>query len=138
MSELVRFGVSLPDELLLRFDRLIQRKGYTNRSEALRDLIRDNLVEQEWEDGAEVVGVIMLVFNHHSRELQNSITDIQHSHLSTIITTQHVHLDHHNCLEAIILKGRSEKIRKLSDRLKAQRGVKHCSLNMSTTGKRIA
>ncbi|HDL65089.1 MAG TPA: nickel-responsive transcriptional regulator NikR [Proteobacteria bacterium] len=138
MSGLVRFGVSLPDELLVRFDSLIQRKGYTNRSEALRDLIRDNMVEQEWEDGAEVVGVVMLVFNHHSRELQNSITDIQHSHLGTIISTQHVHLDHHNCLEAIILKGRSEKIRRLADLLKALRGVKHCSLNMSTTGKKIA
>jgi CopG family transcriptional regulator, nickel-responsive regulator len=138
MSELVRFGVSLPGELLDRFDSGIHRKGYTSRSEALRDLIRDDLVEREWEKGEAVVGVIMLVFDHHSRELQNSITDLQHNHLTAIISSQHVHLDHHNCLEVIILKGRADRIRKLADLLKAQRGVKHCSLNMSTTGKKIA
>ena len=138
MSDLVRFGVSLPAELLDRFDRVIHRKGYTNRSEALRDLIRENLVEQEWEEGAEVVGAIMMVFDHHIRKLQNSITDIQHSHINIIIATQHVHLDHHNCLEVTILKGRSERITRLAELLKAQRGVRHCSLSMSTTGSRIA
>ena len=138
MSELVRFGVSLPGELLDRFDSEIHRKGYTSRSEALRDLIRADLVEREWEKAAEVVGVIMLVFDHHSRELHNSITDLQHNHLTAIISSQHVHLDHHNCLEVIILKGRADRIQKLADLLKAQRGVKHCSLNMSTTGKKIA
>lgn len=138
MSELVRFGVSLPRELLDRFDSGLRRKGYTSRSEALRDLIRDDLVEREWEKGEAVVGVIMLVFDHHSRELQNSITNLQHNHLTAIISSQHVHLDHHNCLEVIILKGRADQIRKLADLLKAQRGIKHCSLNMSTTGKRIA
>ena len=137
MSELIRFGVSLPKKLLDQFDRVIGKKGYTNRSEALRDLIREDLVEREWEEGAEVVGVIMLVFDHHSRELQNSITDIQHRHLAEIISSQHVHLDHQNCLEVIILKGRAGQVQKLSDLLKAQRGVKHCSLNMSTTGSRI-
>lgn len=137
MSELVRFGVSLPGELLDQFDKLIQCKGYTSRSEALRDLIRDYLVEREWEEGSEVVGVIMVVFNHHSRDLQNSITDLQHQHLASIISSQHVHLDHHNCLEVIILKGAADEIRKLADLLKAQRGIKHCSFNMSTTGRKI-
>lgn len=137
MSELVRFGVSLPKELLDRFDDVIHRKGYASRSEALRDLIRDDLVEREWEEGVEVVAVIMLVFDHHSRDLQNSITELQHRHLTAIISSQHVHLDHRNCLEVIILKGRVDQIQKLADLLKAQRRIKHCSLNMSTTGRRI-
>jgi len=138
MSELVRFGVSLSRELLGRFDSVIHRKGYASRSEALRDLIRNDLVEREWQEGMEVVAVIMLVFDHHSRDLQNSITDLQHSHLSEIISSQHVHLDHYNCLEVIILKGLADQIQKLADMLKSQRGIKHCSLNMSTTGERIA
>jgi len=137
MSELVRFGVSLPRELLGKFDSVIHRKGYSSRSEALRDLIRDNLVEREWQEGMEVVAVIMLVFDHHGRDLQNTITELQHSHLGAIISSQHVHLDHHNCLEVIILKGLADQIQKLADMLKAQRGIKHCSLNMSTTGQKI-
>ena len=137
MSKLVRFGVSLPGELLDKFDSVIHSKGYASRSEALRDLIREDLVEREWQEGMEVVAVIMLVFDHHSRDLQNSITDLQHSHLDEIISSQHVHLDHHNCLEVIILKGLADQIQKLADMLKAQRGIKHCSLNMSTTGKRL-
>jgi CopG family transcriptional regulator, nickel-responsive regulator len=137
MSEMVRFGVSLPRELLGKFDSVIHRKGYASRSEALRDLIRGYLVEREWQEGMEVVAVIMLVFDHHSRDLQNSITELQHSHLGAIISSQHVHLDHHNCLEVIILKGFADQIQKLADMLKAQRGIKHCSLNMSTTGQKI-
>ncbi|MFH1039260.1 MAG: nickel-responsive transcriptional regulator NikR [PVC group bacterium] len=138
MGELIRFGVSLDHKLLERFDAAIRKRGYTNRSEALRDLIRADLVVKEWEEGEEVVGVIMIVFNHHLRELQNTVTDIQHRHLSAIISTQHVHLDHDNCLEIVVLKGRAGRLRSLADRLKAQRGIKHCSLSMSTTGSGIS
>ncbi|MDP8214845.1 MAG: nickel-responsive transcriptional regulator NikR [Candidatus Euphemobacter frigidus] len=138
MGNLVRFGVSLEKKLLDQFDASIRRKGYTNRSEALRDLVRADLVVREWDKGEDVVGVIMLVFDHHHRELQNKITDLQHRHLSAIISTQHVHLDYNNCLEVIILKGKAGQVRRLADLLQAQRGIKHCSLNMSTTGRSIA
>ena len=138
MGKLVRFGVSLEKKLLDQFDASIRRKGYTNRSEALRDLVRADLVAGEWDKGEDVVGVIMLVFDHHHRELQNKITDLQHRHLSAIISTQHVHLDHNNCLEVIVLKGKADKVRRLTGLLQAQRGIKHCSLSMSTTGRSIA
>ena len=138
MGNLVRFGVSLEKKLLDQFDASIRRKGYTNRSEALRDLVRADLVVREWDKGEDVVGVIMLVFDHHHRELQNKITDLQHRHLSAIISTQHVHLDYNNCLEVIILKGKAGQVRRLADLLQAQRGIKYCSLNMSTTGRSIA
>ncbi len=138
MSELIRFGVSLDKKLLDRFDNAIRERGYTNRSEALRDLIRADLVVKEWEAGEEVVGVIMMVFDHHLRELQNTVTDIQHRHLAAIISTQHVHLDHDNCLEIVILKGPAGEVQSLADLLKAQRGIKHCSLSMSTTGSGIS
>lgn len=138
MGKLVRFGVSLEKKLLDQFDASIRRKGYTNRSEALRDLVRADLVAGEWDKGEDVVGVIMLVFDHHHRELQNKITDLQHRHLSAIISTQHVHLDHNNCLEVIVLKGKADQVRRLADLLQAQRGIKHCSLSMSTTGRSIA
>ena len=137
MGNLVRFGVSLEKKLLDQFDASIRRKGYTNRSEALRDLVRADLVVREWDKGEDVVGVIMLVFDHHHRELQNKITDLQHRHLSAIISTQHVHLDYNNCLEVIILKGKAGQVRRLADLLQAQRGIKHCSLVTTTTGKEI-
>lgn len=137
-GELVRFGVSLDGGLLKRFDRLIRRKGYPSRSEAIRDLIRADLVAREWEEGREVVGVIMLVFDHHQRELQARITDLEHRCYSRIIASQHIHLDRHNCLEVVIVRGRPGDARELADHLKAQRGIKHCSLSMSTTAKEIA
>ena len=137
MGKLVRFGVSLEKKLLDQFDVSIRQKGYTNRSEALRDLIRADLVVGEWDKGEEVVGVIMLVFDHHHRELQNKITDLQHRHLSAIISTQHVHLDHNNCLEVIVLKGKAGQVRRLAGLLQAQRGIKHWSLSTSTTGRGI-
>jgi len=138
MSKLVRFGVSLEDGLLKKFDSLIRQKGYTNRSEAIRDLIRNELVDQQWRTGEEVVGVVMIVYNHHQRQLQPKITDLQHDYGSRIISSQHIHLDHHNCLEVVIARGKAGLIRELAGRLKAIRGIKHCSLNMSTTAKGIA
>ncbi len=137
MDELVRFGVSLEKSLLGRFDAAIQRTGYKSRSEAIRDLIRSELVERQWKESKEVAGVIMLVYDHHGRRLQEAITDIQHRHLKEIVSTQHVHLDHDNCLEVVIVRGRPGVLERLAGRLKSLRGVKHCSLNMSTTGSGI-
>jgi len=137
MSGLIRFGISLDKELSEKFDELIRRKAYTNRSEAIRDLIRQDLVEQEWLHGNEVAGAITLIYNHHKRELLNKITDIQHDFQKAIISAQHIHLDHHNCLEIIAVKGNPTEIEKLASALKAVKGVKHSTLSMSTTGKAL-
>jgi CopG family nickel-responsive transcriptional regulator len=137
MSGLIRFGISLDKELSERFDELIRRKAYTNRSEAIRDLIRQDLVEQEWLHGGEVAGAITLIYNHHKRELLNKITDIQHDFQNSIISAQHIHLDHHNCLEIIAVKGNPVEVQKLASMLKAVKGVKHSTLSMSTTGKAL-
>lgn len=138
MPKLVRFGVSLDDELLKKFDRYIKEKNYSNRSEAFRDLIRQELVKKEWDSDTEIAGAITLIYDHHHRELLNRITDLQHDHQKVIISTQHVHLDHANCLEIIAVRGRAEEVRKLAEMLKAFKGIKHGTLSMSSTGKHIA
>ena len=135
MANLFRFGISLEKKLLDEFDILIKRKNYSNRSEAFRDLIRQELVKVEWAEGSEVVGAITLVYDHHKRELVNKLTDIQHDFQGTIISTQHIHLDHDNCLELIAVKGAPTEISKLADTLKSVKGVKHGTLSMSSTGK---
>ncbi len=135
MAELVRFGVSLDKKLLEWFDRLIHSQNYSNRSEAIRDLIRENLVKEEWIKGEEVAGVITLVYNHHQREVVNILTDIQHDFHHLIISTQHIHLDHDNCLEVVVVKGKPKEVEKLAYQMKSTRGVKYSTLNMATTGK---
>ncbi len=138
MSGITRFGVSIDSQLSKKFDSLIGRKGYATRSEAIRDMIRDTLVEQEWESGKdETVGTITIVYNHHTRELEHALTDMQHRSFHHIISTLHVHLDAHNCLEVLVVKGRSQEIRKIADRLIGTRGVKHGKLTMTTTGKEL-
>jgi len=137
MSEIVRFGVSLEKELLEKFDRLIKEKKYPNRSEAIRDLIRENLVKREWVEGKEVAGAITLVFDHHKRDLVNILTDIQHGFYQLIISSQHIHLDHDNCLEIIVVRGKPIDVRVLADKLKATKGVKYGSLSIATTGKEL-
>jgi len=138
MSEITRFGVSIDGQLIEKFDALIARKGYTTRSEAIRDMIRDSLVEQEWEtEERETVGTITLVYNHHTRELEHALTDMQHRSFHQIISALYVHLDAHNCLEVLVVKGRSSEIRKIADRLIGTRGVKHGKLTTTTTGKEI-
>lgn len=136
-SQLSRFGVSLERGLLVKFDRLIRRRNYTNRSEAFRDLIRQELIKEEWQQDREVAGAITLVYDHHQRELLNKLTAIQHDFQKSIISTQHIHLDHNNCLEVIIIKGYPKEAQKLADTLKSVRGVKHGSLSMSSTGEQI-
>ena len=137
MNSLVRFGVSLEKGLLDKFDRQIRQKNYPTRSKALSDLIRENIVRKEWVAGKKVAGTISLVFNHHRRELVKKLTNIQHDYHQMIISTQHIHLDHDNCLEVIIVKGKSKEIERLAQKLKATKGVIHTSLNMTTTGKEI-
>lgn len=134
---LVRFGVSLENELLVKFDRRIKDKSYTNRSEAIRDLIRQDLVEKEWKDGNNIAGAVTLIYDHHKRELVNKLMDIQHDFGGLIISSQHIHLDHDNCLEIIAVKGSPKEVQRLADNLSAVKGVKHGTLNMSSIGKNI-
>ena len=131
---LKRFSISLDDKLLAQFDDYIQPRGYSNRSEAVRDLIRKVLVNEEWEQDSEVVGVVTLVFNHHQPQLQEKITELQHAYHHQITSTTHVHMDHHNCLEVTIVKGRASQVRELAENLIALRGVKNGNLTMSSTG----
>jgi CopG family nickel-responsive transcriptional regulator len=124
--------------LLKKFDRLISRKGYENRSEALRDLIRESLVQEEWEEGKkETVGTIAIVYSHHTRELSRTLTDMQHRYYRSILSSLHIHLDEHNCLEVLVVRGKGEDIKKISDRLIGTKGVKHGRLSLTTTGKNL-
>lgn len=136
MKDLVRFGISINDSLLKRFDALIAEKGYVNRSEAIRDLIRNALVEEEWDkEDAETVGTVSLVYDHHTRDLSDKLTECQHSHHKEIISALHVHLDEHHCLEVVVIKGKAKNIKHLADELIGTKGVKHGKLMMTTTGK---
>ncbi|MGD0837528.1 MAG: nickel-responsive transcriptional regulator NikR [Polyangia bacterium] len=137
MSKIARFGVSMDDDLLVRFDRLCKRRKYQNRSEALRDLVRDALVRDEWEGDEEIVGTITLVYDHHTRELSDSLTQVQHDHFEAILANLHVHLDHDNCLEVIAVRGRASLVQQVADSLLAKRGVKHGRLSATTTGRRL-
>ncbi|MCX5858687.1 MAG: nickel-responsive transcriptional regulator NikR [Proteobacteria bacterium] len=138
MQKITRFGVSIDQKLLEHFDEKISSEGYLNRSEAIRDLIRESLVEKDWKLGdEEMIGVVSLVFSHAQRELTEALTEIQHHHYPSIISAVHIHLDHDHCLEVLILKGKGKKIRMITDELKILRGVKHCQLSISTTGKEL-
>ncbi|MBA7643360.1 Nickel-responsive regulator [subsurface metagenome] len=138
-ARLVRFGVSMDENLLQRFDTLISRKGYANRSEAMRDLIREHLVEEESrEKGREMIGTITMVYNHHTRGLSDSLTDLQHHFHNLVISTMHLHLDEDNCLEVLVVKGKVDKIKSIADKLISTRGVKHGKLTMTTTGKELS
>jgi CopG family nickel-responsive transcriptional regulator len=136
MGRIVRFGVSLAAELLAPFDELCARRGYSNRSEAIRDLIRNTLVEANWEQGSEeCAGTLSLVYDHHRSDLARKLTALQHDDHDIIVAALHVHLDHHNCLEVLILKGVPPRVRSLADRLCAMRGVKHGTFSITGTGK---
>lgn len=132
MSDLYRFGISLEKELIEAFDRHIKAQGYQSRSEALRDLIREELLRKTTAEGGTVAGAIVMTYDHHKRELVNRLIDIQHDFHDLIISTQHVHLDHENCLEVIAVKGNAPEIEKLSSALKVLVGVKHLSLSLSS------
>jgi CopG family nickel-responsive transcriptional regulator len=138
MGETIRFGISIDDKLLESFDRLIELKGYMNRSEAIRDLIRATLVELRWEGGEEeTVGTVTLVYNHHVRDLSDKLTEQQHTHHNQIISTLHIHLDAHNCLEVLVVRGKARDVKKIADELIGVKGVKHGKLVMTTTGEEL-
>ena len=139
MGSVERIGISIDSGLLERFDSFIARRGYTNRSEAVRDLIRDKLVEEEWAGGKkEAMGALTLVYNHASMELAQRLTEAQHKNHATIVSALHVHIDEHNCLEVLIRRGKGGEIKSLGDRLISTRGVKHGKLTLTTTGKGLA
>jgi CopG family nickel-responsive transcriptional regulator len=134
MSEIKRFGVSIEEKLLESFDRLIEQKRYMTRSEAIRDLIRASLVELQMENGdEEMIGTVTLVFNHHVRDLSDKLTEQQHAHSDKIISALHVHLDAHNCLEVLVVRGTSREVKQIADELIGVKGVKHGKLVMTST-----
>lgn len=133
MGELARIGVAIDEELLERFDTLNERRGYTNRSEAFRDLIRDALIQESTtDDQRAVVGTLTLVYDHHVRMLTDRLTEMQHDHHEEIVSTLHVHLDHHHCLEVLVLRGKAGSVRKIADKLVATKGVEHGRLTLTT------
>jgi CopG family nickel-responsive transcriptional regulator len=136
MSNLARIGVAIDEDLLEKFDALISRRGYENRSEAFRDLIRNELVEESWKSPEhEVVGSVTLVYDHHVRMLADKLMDLQHDHHESIVSTLHVHLDHDNCLEVLIVKGQAQRVHQIANTLISTKGVKHGRLTISSAGK---
>lgn len=134
-----RFSISMDAELVGQLDDLVQDKGYANRSQAVADMVRDHLVEHHAEVGAhEIAGTVTLVYDHHKPDLQAALTDVQHDHQELIIATLHVHLDHHNCLEVLALRGRADQVKQVANQLTAVKGVKHGKLTVTTTGKEFA
>jgi len=135
MSELSRIGVAIDSDLLEKFDKLIARRGYANRSEAFRDLIREELVEKAWESPeSRVVGTVTIVYDHHVRLLNEKLTDLQHEFYHYILSTLHVHLDPDNCLEVLVLRGKAADLKKIADTLITTKGVKHGRLTITTSG----
>jgi CopG family nickel-responsive transcriptional regulator len=137
LGKLIRFGVSMDKDLIGRFDQLIEEEGYINRSEAIRDLIRERLVEEEWEEDDEVCGGILLVYDHHKHHLSEKITEIQHHFYKLVISTQHIHMDHDNCMEIISIRGKAREIQNFFNKLRATTGIKQCDIIKATVGDRI-
>jgi CopG family nickel-responsive transcriptional regulator len=133
MAGVTRFGVSMENDLLRRFDRLIAKRNYVNRSGALRDLVRDKIVEAEAaDDDAEVFGTVTFIYDHHTRGLTERLTEIQHDHHTSIVSSMHVHIDHHHCLEVLVLKGRGADVRRLAENITGARGVVHGRLTVTS------
>jgi CopG family nickel-responsive transcriptional regulator len=137
MSNLARLSFSLEKPLLDRLETLVADSHYENRSEYIRDLIRGQLVEKEWERNEEALGTVTLIYDHHARQLSDKLTDVQHDYHDAILATTHVHLDHHLCAEMIMVRGRADRIRSLADQLRRQKGVLHATLSMSSTGRKL-
>lgn len=133
---LERIGISLEDDLLAQFDRLIERKGYTSRSEAIRDLIREQLVQREWSEssGGEKVAVVTIVYDHASSSLAQKLTHIQHENHRAVVSALHVHMDEHNCLEVLVLRGEAGAIVAMAEGLVSTRGVKYGRVVPATSG----
>lgn len=139
MSGLARFGVSIEDTLLKKFDTLIKQEGYPTRSEAIKGLITQSLIKKEWAgENNEVAGAITFVYNHHKHNPVDKLIKIQHHFNKIIISVQHIHLDQDNCLEIVVVRGRVRQIQNLVSQLKSVKGVKHSDLIMTTTGGRLS
>jgi len=129
VEKIIRFGVSIEPDLISKFDKMIKKEGYTNRSEAIRDMIRKNLIAEKNKDlDAKVIGTLTIIYDHHTGTLTNKLLDLQHDHHNEILSTTHIHIDHHNCLEVLVLKGKTGRIQKLADHIKALKGIKHGEL----------
>jgi len=135
--KLKRFGVSLPENLIKQFDRLIKKKNYQNRSEAIRDLIRNELVKEEIKKDQQVAGVLNILYDHHKSTLSEKLNSLQHDYYKSIISTTHIHLDHDNCLEVVVLKGKAKDIKDFADKIISIKGVKHGGLHLTSTGKKL-
>ncbi len=133
MGRLVRVTVSLEEKLMERFEKFIQEKGYLSRSEAIRDLIRGALLEKDLKPDSFVFGTITVVYDHHKKDLVDKLTDIEHKFLDRVISTMHIHIDHHHCLEVIALKGKVKEIKELADKISSLKGVKHSKLVFTGT-----
>jgi len=132
MKELIRFGISMEDDLLHQFDHLIARKGYSNRSEAIRDIVRDKLVEETVEEiSAFTVGALVYIYDHHKRDLEKSLSNLQHEYFDNIISTSHVHVDHDHCMEVVLLKGKAVMLKTIAAKLLCMKGVQHGKLTLT-------
>ena len=137
MSQLTRFSVSIPDNLLQQFDVQIAKDNYPTRSKAIADLVSNSLINESWEGQSEVAGAVVMVYDHHKKDLARKMAELQHDFHHVVISSQHVHLDHDNCLEIVVVKGKPAEVKELSSKLTTAKGVKHGSLVMTTTGKEL-
>jgi len=137
MSDLERLSFSIEGDLRQKFESMVKATKYKNRSEFVRDMIRKELVEREWKSNAIVIGTVTLIYDHHTRGLNDKLTALQHNHVDSIMASTHVHLDHALCAEMIMMKGRQTDLRALADQLQKQKGVLHAALSLSTTGKSL-
>ncbi len=139
MTEMDRISISLPSKLLKEFDEIIAERGYASRSEAIRDAIRDYIIKHKWIHSleGERAGSISVIYNHHASDVMEKITEIQHNYTDIIVATLHLHLDHDHCLETILVRGDAKKIRELTDRLTALKGVKQVKLSVMVPGGQI-
>ncbi len=134
---LKRFSISLEENLLSKFDKYIQKRKYTNRSEAIRDLIRQAFIKEEWDEDKNVFGVVTIVYDHHQPNIQEKITDLQHDFHKLVVSATHVHIDHSSCLEVVIVSGKAFRVRDLYEKINALRGVKNANLTMSSAGSEL-
>jgi len=138
MSKLVRLSLSIEKPLLDRLEKMVRRSGYTNRSEFVRDMVRRQIVEEQWRSDREALGTVTLIYDHHQRRLSEKLTGLQHHYHNMVLVTTHVHLDEHLCAEVLIVKARAGKIREIADLLRQQKGVLHAALSLSSIGKELA
>ncbi len=137
MSDLVRLSLTIDKPLLERLERIMSASRYTNRSEFLRDMVREQLVQRDWAEDREALATLTLLYKHDQRGLSDKLTDVQHHHHKEILVTTHIHLDEHRCAEVIVLRGRASRLTRIADELRRQKGVLHAALSVSSTGRQL-